>query len=98
MTSRPTTAIVVAVVVGVFIAGISAAGFPGDWTSAFSVGTAGVTLVMVFVIQHTQSREQTATQLKLDELIRAISPARNELIGIERSDRGEIQEVRAAID
>ena len=30
---------------------------------------------MVFVIQHTQSRQQVATQLKLDELIRATREA-----------------------
>ncbi|MBJ7608250.1 MAG: low affinity iron permease family protein [Candidatus Dormibacteraeota bacterium] len=37
-------------------------------------------------------------QAKLDELIRAISAARNELIGIERAELSEIREMRAAVD
>jgi low affinity Fe/Cu permease len=41
-----------------------------------------LTLVMVFAVQHTSSRESRALNLKMDELIRA-SGARNELIGAE---------------
>ena len=38
---------------------------------------------MVFLIQNTQNRDAKAAHLKLDELIRALKGARNELIDLE---------------
>lgn len=38
---------------------------------------------MVFLIQNTQNRDARAINLKLDELIRAIDSARNQMINIE---------------
>jgi low affinity Fe/Cu permease len=46
-----------------------------------------VTLVMVFAIQHTQGREQAATQRKLDELIRALPGADESLMMLEEAPR-----------
>lgn len=39
---------------------------------------------MVFLIQNTQNRLDTAVHAKLDELIRVHAAAHNELIGIEK--------------
>src|SRR5262249_13100226 len=47
----------------------------------------------VFVIQNTQNRDGTATQAKLDELIRS-SAAQNRFIGIEQLTAEEIAEYR----
>ena len=55
----------------VVVASIVALGFPNRLVDAFEVAATAITLVMVFSIQHTQGREQAATQRKLDELIRA---------------------------
>jgi len=56
---------------------------------------------MVFVIQNTQNRDAQAMQLKLDELIRAVQEARNELVDLEdlsdeelRSLQRQFQQVR----
>ena len=38
---------------------------------------------MVFLIQNTQNRDSKAVNLKLDEVIRAVKGARNELINLE---------------
>jgi low affinity Fe/Cu permease len=38
---------------------------------------------MVFLIQNTQNRDAKAMHLKLDELIRAIQGARNQLVDLE---------------
>ena len=42
-----------------------------------------VTFLMVFLIQNTQNRDAKAVHLKLDELIRALKGARNELVDLE---------------
>ena len=39
---------------------------------------------MVFLIQNTQNRDAKAAHLKLDEIIRALKGARNELIDLEK--------------
>ena len=57
--------------------------FSDTWQLAINTGTTVVTFLMVFVIQASQNRDARATQLKLDELIRAAKGARNELIEIE---------------
>jgi len=44
---------------------------------------------MVFLIQNTQNRDAKAVNLKLDEIIRAVKGARNQLINLEGlSDEG----------
>jgi low affinity Fe/Cu permease len=68
-----------AIVVGVILR------FPDTWVVAFQSTTPAVTLAMVFVIQHTQSREQAATQRKLDEFLRALPEARTGLIMLEEA-------------
>ena len=60
-------------------------GFSDTWQLAINTGTTIVTFLMVFVIQASQNREAKATQLKLDELIRAVRGARNELIDLEHA-------------
>ena len=62
----------------------AATGFP-DWWQAilYSVGST-VTLIMVFVIQHTQARQISSMQRKLDELVRS-SNANNQLIAVEEA-------------
>jgi low affinity Fe/Cu permease len=57
--------------------------YSDTWQLAINTGTTVVTFLMVFVIQHTQNRESQVTQLKLDELIRAVELARNELVDME---------------
>ena len=49
-----------------------------------------MTFLMVFVIQNTQNRDSQVTQLKLDEQIRAIRPARNELVNMEGMSDDEL--------
>jgi low affinity Fe/Cu permease len=48
-----------------------------------NTGTTIVTFLMVFLIQSTQNRDAKAMQLKLDELIRAVRSARNNLVDLE---------------
>jgi low affinity Fe/Cu permease len=48
---------------------------------------------MVFLIQNTQNRDARAIHLKLDEVIRAIGSARNELIDIEKLSDAELEQL-----
>ncbi len=53
-----------------------------------------VTLMILPVLQATQNRDGAALQAKLDELIKATSDARDDLIGLERHSEEEIDCVR----
>jgi len=57
--------------------------FSDTWQLIINTGTTIVTFLMVFLIQNTQNRDAKATQLKLDEIIRALKRARNELVDLE---------------
>jgi low affinity Fe/Cu permease len=83
---------VLVVLVAAVIVGL-ATGFPNGWIIAFESGTSAITLAMVFVIQHTQSREQAATQRKLDELLRALPEAQTGLIMLEEASEEKMKEV-----
>ena len=59
----------------------------------FGTVCAGITVTMVFVLQHTERREQLALQLKLNELVRALPQADDHLIGVEGSSDDELLEI-----
>ena len=90
VTSRSGAAATVALVVVAFLIALSVAGYPGRWQTAFATVVASITLVMLFVIQHTQYRHQIALQLKLDELIRSSPHADDHLVHIEFADEAEL--------
>jgi low affinity Fe/Cu permease len=57
--------------------------FSDTWQLIINTGTTIVTFLMVFLIQNTQNRDAKAVHLKLDEVIRALKDARNELVDLE---------------
>jgi low affinity Fe/Cu permease len=61
-----------------------ATGFPDWWQVILYSVASTVTLIMVFVIQHTQARQISSIQRKLDELLRS-SSASNQLIAVEQA-------------
>ena len=52
------------------------------------------TFLIVILIQHTQNRDARVMHLKLDELIRALGKARNELVHMENLSDRELQELQ----
>jgi low affinity Fe/Cu permease len=58
-------------------------GYSETWQLVINTGTTIVTFLVVFMIQNTQNRDSRAVHLKLDELIRVIKEARNELVDVE---------------
>ena len=57
--------------------------YSDTWQLIINTGTTVVTFLVVFMIQNTQNRDSRAVHLKLDELIRVIEKARNELVDVE---------------
>ena len=57
--------------------------FSDTWQLVINTGTSVITFLIVFVIQYTQTRDTQAIHLKLDELLRAVKEARNEIINVE---------------
>jgi low affinity Fe/Cu permease len=57
--------------------------YSDTWQLIINTGTTIVTFLMVFLIQNTQNRDAKAAHLKLDEVIRALKDARNELVDLE---------------
>src|SRR5438128_11742240 len=57
--------------------------FSDTWQLIINTATTIVTFLMVFLIQNTQNRDAKAVHLKLDEIIRALKGARNQLVDLE---------------
>jgi low affinity Fe/Cu permease len=57
--------------------------FSDTWQLIINTATTVITFLMVFLIQNTQNRDAKAVHLKLDEIIRAVKGARNELVDLE---------------
>ena len=89
--SLPGVALSIVVGLIVLVAVGAALGFPTGWVAGFEVGASAVTLMMVFAIQHTQGREQAATQRKLDEILKALPGAADHLIMLEEAPREVMQ-------
>jgi low affinity Fe/Cu permease len=70
-------------------------GFSNTWQLVINTGTTIITFLMVFLIQNTQTRDGTAVQLKLDELIRAIEGAHNGLLDLEELSDEDLARLRA---
>ena len=69
--------------------------FSDTWQLIINTATTVITFLMVFLIQNTQNRDAKAVHLKLDELIRAIKNARNELVDLEELSDEELQKLEA---
>ena len=65
--------------------------YSDTWQLIINTGTTIVTFLMVFLIQNTQNRDAKAVHLKLDELIRALGPARNKLVDLEKLSDDELK-------
>ncbi|MEZ0393271.1 MAG: low affinity iron permease family protein [Pseudobdellovibrionaceae bacterium] len=72
--------------------------YSDTWQLIINTSTTIVTFLMVFLIQNTQSRDARAIQLKLDELIRASTHARNKLIDLETLSDKELDQLHKDFD
>jgi low affinity Fe/Cu permease len=91
LASRPLLALAVLASSAGWLIFSAVVGFPSRPARIFQTIVGAVTLAMVFVIQHTQSRQQSATQRKLDEILRALPEADNALLTLEHASDNELR-------
>jgi len=72
--------------------------YSDTWQLVINTGTTIVTFLMVFLIQNTQNRDARAINLKLDELIRAIDKARDQMMNIEKLSDVELDMLEAQFE
>ncbi|HEY4182074.1 MAG TPA: low affinity iron permease family protein [Kofleriaceae bacterium] len=69
-------------------------GFSETWQLVINTGTTIITFLVVFMIQNTQNRDSMALHLKIDELIRVMGEARNELVDVEDASDEELERLQ----
>jgi low affinity Fe/Cu permease len=67
--------------------------FSDTWQLIINTATTVITFLMVFLIQNTQNRDAKAMHLKLDEIIRALKGARNQLVDLEDLSDEELKKL-----
>src|SRR5918998_217769 len=95
---HPTTFVIAVLIILVWAATGPVFGMSDTWQLVINTGTTIITFLMVFLIQNTQNRDSIATQLKLDELIRATSGAHNGLLDVEELSDADLAMVKASFE
>jgi low affinity Fe/Cu permease len=98
VTGRPTTFLLAALTIVVWAATGPLFGFSDTWQLVINTGTTIVTFLMVFLIQSTQNRDAEAMHVKLDEIIRSLSGAKNELLDLEELEEDDLDKIRTSYE
>ncbi len=67
--------------------------YSDTWQLVINTVTTIITFLIVFLIQNTQNRDARAIHLKLDEVIRSIRAAHNEMIDIEDLSDEQLEQI-----
>jgi low affinity Fe/Cu permease len=93
----PVTFLAAGVVVGAWIVW----GVVVRWSQAWLLWPSAVasvfTFLLVFSLQYTQNRDTRSLQLKLDEILRATTRARNDLMKLEHRSDEELDQLEREI-
>lgn len=84
---------VIGVLAAVLISG-TYFGFSEKWENHIGLIIAIAALFAVFSVQRSQSHDDRATHLKLDELVRAVEGARNEFASIENESEETVRQIK----
>ena len=68
-----------------------------SWQLVINTGTTIVTFLMVFLLQNTQMRDSREIHVKLDELLRALESARNDIIRCQDLSDEQLSELEARL-
>lgn len=90
VTGSPVTFAIACGIVALWLASGPLFGFSDTWQLLINTSTTIVTNLLVILLQNTQNRNDRATHVKLDEIIRATGPARNAVINLEHCSDEEL--------
>ncbi len=68
--------------------------YSDTWQLVINTGTTIATFLMIFLLQNSQNRDARVVNLKLDELIRALGPARTELVGMDKLSEADLDRLQ----
>lgn len=97
-TGKPITFAIAALTILVWCVSGPLFDFSDTWQLVINTGTTIVTFLMVFLIQNTQNRDTGALQIKLDEIIRVLKGAHNELMDLEEQSDEQLDAIRGKYD
>ena len=72
--------------------------YSDTWQLVINTATTVLTFLIVFLIQNTQNRDGKALQLKLDELLTAVTTARTDLVDLEDLSDEELERLKEEFD
>ena len=93
-TGRPATFVLAVLCIVVWAITGPLFGFSDTWQLVINTSTTIITFLMVFLIQNTQNTDSEAIHVKLDELIRAVEGARNDMLDLEELDEQQLNRIR----
>ena len=67
--------------------------YSDTWQLVINTTTTVITFLIVFLIQNTQNHDSRALHLKLDELIRAVTEARTNLVDLEELPEADLRKL-----
>jgi low affinity Fe/Cu permease len=67
--------------------------YSDTWQLVINTTTTIITFLIVFLIQNTQNHDSRALHLKLDELIRAVTEARTNLVDLEELPEADLRKL-----
>ncbi|MES3036117.1 MAG: low affinity iron permease family protein [Gemmatimonadota bacterium] len=95
---RPAAFLIALALVLVWAVSGPAFGFSEEWQILINTGTTIITFLMVFLLQSTQMRDSRAIHLKLNELLRAVSDARDAMVAVEKLPDDALEELRGEFE
>ena len=67
--------------------------FPRTWELVMTAGVPVLTLLLLIIVQYTQSHDDLAMQLKLDEIIRALEETDDDMMRVEDASYEHLEDV-----
>jgi low affinity Fe/Cu permease len=72
----------------------AASGYPRWWELVITVSFPFLTLLLLALIQHTQTHNSNAVALKLDELLVSLGPASDAMVRIEEGSQEDLERLQ----
>jgi low affinity Fe/Cu permease len=92
-TGKPSTFVLATALCLIWLVSGPLFAYSDTWQLWINTSTTVLTFLMVFVLQNTQNRDNISMQLKLDELLRAVKRASDDMIDIEHLSDDDLDKI-----